>query len=238
MQSIFRFICLIFLFTSPMLFAQIKVAVASNFTQTLKEIAHLYEIKTGEQILISSASTGTLYNQIMQGAPFDLFLSADSDRAVKIENSRFAVSGSVFTYARGQLAFWYPHNETVNQTDLMNLKDRLAIANPKLAPYGLAAKQVLSNLQLWDRISVVKGSNIAQAYQFIDSGSVKAGLVAYSLLLQNKQSHFYLLSVDLYQPILQQGVLLNSKNINQTQQFINFLQSSSMQQLIQSKGYL
>lgn len=238
MKLILRCACLLLLISNNMLFAQVKVAVASNFTHTLKEIAQLYEIKTGEKILISSASTGTLYNQIIQGAPFDLFLSADSDRAEKIENSQFAVSGSRFTYATGQLAFWQPDSDTVNESSLKHFNGRLSIANPKLAPYGLAAKQALIKLQLWDSISAVKGSNIAQAYQFIDTGSAKAGLVAYSLLLQNNQTQFYLLSADLYQPILQQGVQLNSKNALQTKQFIDFLQSPSIQKLIQSKGYL
>lgn len=230
--------CLLSFFCSHGLFAQIKVAVASNFTQTLKEIAYSYETETGGKVLISSASTGILYNQIIHGAPFDLFLSADSERAKKVEESQFAVKGSRFTYATGQLAFWQPNAKMVNASSIEKFESRLSIANPKLAPYGLAAKQALVNLNLWHKMKIVKGTNIAQAYQFIDTGSAEAGLVAYSLLLQNNQSNFYLISHQLYQPILQQGVMLDTENSLQTQQFINFLQSPSIKKLIQSKGYL
>lgn len=229
---------LLFLMNSNMLHAAVKVAVASNFTQTLTEIAHLYETQTGQKVLISSASTGTLYNQIMHGAPFDLFLSADSERAEKLENSSFAINGSRFTYAIGQLAYWQPNSKVVTESSLRNFKGRLSIANPKLAPYGLAAKQALIKLKLWVSMSVVQGTNIAQAYQFVDTRSAKAGLVAYSLLLQNEQKDFYLLSPEYYEPIRQQGVQLDTNNISQTKQFIDYLKSPEIQKFIQSKGYL
>ncbi|WP_354625718.1 molybdate ABC transporter substrate-binding protein [Psychromonas sp. MME2] len=217
--------------------AQIKVAVASNFKATLSAIIDQYQQETGNEVVASSASTGTLYNQIVHGAPFDIFLSADSIHAEKIEQSKFALKGSRFTYAQGLLAFWQPRNVSVNLQSLGDFKGRLAIANPKLAPYGLAAKQSLEHFNLWNKLNYVKGTNIAQAYQFIESGSVQGGLVAYSLLVQENQSNYYLIPAHLYDPIVQQGVLMNTKNQVQAAQFINYLQSKPIQAFIQTQGY-
>lgn len=226
------------LITSSYSYSAIKVAVASNFKTTLTEIAHNYEQQTGHKVLISSASTGILYNQIQHGAPFDLFLSADSERALLIEDSLKGVKGTRFTYAQGILAFWMPHNTNVNQQSLQNYQGRLAIANPKLAPYGLASQETLQQLALWQQFSYVQGANISQAYQFIDSGNIEAGLVAYSLLLQNNETNYFLIASELHQPILQQGVLLaGSKKASEVQTFIDYLTSESVQSLIRAKGY-
>ncbi|WP_232279358.1 molybdate ABC transporter substrate-binding protein [Psychromonas ingrahamii] len=220
--------------------ASIKVAVASNFKTTLIEIAALYEIETGQKILISSASTGILYHQIQQGAPFDLFLSADLKRAKLTEDSNKGVSGSRFTYAQGRIAFWAPkHADFVNADTLQKFKGRIAIANPKLAPYGLATEQTLNNLNLLQQFSYVQGANISQTYQFIDSGNVKAGFVAYSLLLEHQGRNFFLIPTSYHQPILQQGVLLTgSKKSLEVYNFMDYLTSTTIQRLIRSKGYL
>ncbi len=232
-------ISLVTLLTTFSVDAAIKVAVASNFKHTLSEIAKLYKQQTGEVILISSASTGTLYNQIKHGAPFDLFLSADSARAKLIEDAKQGEDGSRFTYAQGKLAFWCPEHADASQKTLLNYNGRLAIANPKLAPYGLAAKQTLAHLDLWDKFSYIQGANVSQTYQFIDSGNVDAGFVAYSLLLQNNASSYYLIPGELYQPILQQGVLLtNATDKTKVQAFINYLKSDTVKALIRDKGYL
>jgi molybdate transport system substrate-binding protein len=220
--------------------AGIKVAVASNFKTTLIEIAALYEIQTGQKILISSASTGILYHQIQQGAPFDLFLSADLKRAKLTEDSDKGVSGSRFTYAQGRIAFWVPqHTGVVNVDTLKKFKGRIAIANPNLAPYGLATEQALNNLNLLQQFSYVQGANISQTYQFIDSGNVKAGFVAYSLLLEHQGLNFFLIPTSYHQPILQQGVLLSSsKKRLEVHDFMAYLTSTAIQRLIRSKGYL
>ncbi|PKH04373.1 molybdate ABC transporter substrate-binding protein [Psychromonas sp. MB-3u-54] len=220
--------------------ASIKVAVASNFKTTLIEIAALYERETGQKILISSASTGILYHQIQQGAPFDLFLSADLKRAKLTEDSNKGVSGSRFTYAQGRIAFWAPqYKGPVNARTLQKIKGRIAIANPNLAPYGLAAEQTLNHLNLSKQFSYVQGANINQTYQFIDSGNVKAGIVAYSLLLAHQGLNFFLIPTSYYQPILQQGVLLSgSKKRAEATDFIAYLTSTAIQRLIRAKGYL
>ncbi len=230
--------CFVLLFSQQSL-AAIKVAVASNFKSTLSAIATKYENETGLKVIISSASTGILYNQIKYGAPFDLFLSADSERAELIEQSKQGIAGSRFTYAEGRLVFWYPLSSDVKQNTLASYKGRLAIANPKLAPYGLAAKQTLTKLGVWKKISYIKGANVAQTYQFIDTGNIKAGLVAYSLILQNSAENYHLIDNQLHQPILQQGVLLsNSKHKQLTEKFMAYLQSSQIKQFIRSQGYL
>ena len=222
--------------------APIKVAVASNFKNSLTEIAANYALQSGQKIIISSASTGTLYNQIRHGAPFDLFLSADKKRAQLIEQSGLGVKGSRFTYAQGQLAFWAPKEAKVDLTTLKQYSGRFAIANPRLAPYGLAAEQALKALHLWRRFSYVQGTNISQTYQFIESGNVEAGLVAYAQLLQNQQlkaEQYYLLPAQLHQAIVQQGVLLAAtKQPEKVQQFIDYLLSDETQALLSEKGYL
>ena len=235
-----RFVALLLVIITLPASASLKIAVASNFRVTLNEIVRLYEQQSDQKILISSGSTGILYNQITHGAPFDLFLSADEERAELIEQSNLGISGSRFTYARGKLAFWLPGSESkVNKKSLIDFEGRVAIANPKLAPYGLATKQSLQTFKLWDKFSYIKGNNIAQAYQFIDSGNISAGFVAHTLLLQNKESQYYLLPIDSYQPILQQGVMLSgSKNRQALQKFVDFLQSEPIQNLIRNKGYL
>lgn len=231
---------LISLFILPSASATLNIAVASNFKVTLATIVDDYSRISNQKILISSASTGTLYRQIMLGAPFDLFLSADSKRAKLIENSKQGILGSRFTYAQGRLAFWVPKQKgEVDKQTLQNFNGRVAIADPKLAPYGKAAEETLRTLDLWSKLSYVKGTNIAQTYQFIDSGNVNAGFVALALLLQNNKSQYYVLDQKYYRPILQQGVLLNHcDNKQEMQKFITFLTSDKIQALIRTHGYL
>lgn len=232
-------IVLLVFFTLPVN-AALKVAVASNFKVTLEKIVSLYQQQYDQEIVISSASTGTLYNQIKHGAPFDLFLAADSKRALLIEQSPLGIEGSRFTYAQGRLAFWYPHSEShVDKSNLMHFNGRVAIANPKLAPYGLAAKQALQTLQLWSKLSYIQGNNIVQTYLFIETGNIKAGFVAYASLVQKGEKNYYLLPLDSYQPILQQAVMLTkSKDKVALQHFVDFLKSDPIVKLIQTKGYL
>ena len=237
-----KLVCIFCLLMLPtfMVTAQIKVAVASNFKTTLIEVAKIYKVETGNTVLISSASTGTLFNQIKYGAPFDLFLSADSERAKLIEESKSGISGSRFTYAKGQLAFWVPKSKTqVSEISLKHYSDKLAIANPKLAPYGLATQQVLNHMNLWNKNKYIQGANIAQTYQFIDSGNINAGFVAYVLIKNRPVEQYYLISDTLHDPIKQQGVILaKTKQLDQTKEFVIFLKSAKIQQFIQQKGYL
>ncbi len=230
----------VFLLLSFAANASIKIAVASNFKITLDDISKKYKKQTGKTVIISSASTGILFNQIKHGAPFDLFLSADSKRAKLIENSVQGVMGSRFTYAKGRLAFWQPKSRVqVTVKSLYHYKGKLVMANPKLSPYGLASKQALMSMKLWQKNQYIQGENIIQTYQFIDSGNIKAGFVAYVLIKQLPKKQYYLVSPNLYKPIEQQGVILaKSKSLDDTKQFVNFLISTKIQQFIKKKGYL
>jgi len=218
----------------------IKIAVASNFKTTLQVIAEQYQKDSGNKVIISSASTGILFNQISHGAPFDLFLSADSKRAELLESSNQGVAGSRFTYAQGKIAFWVNgSDQQVTKSTLLNYNERLAIANPKLAPYGLAAQQTLHTLNLWKKTRYVQGANASQTFQFIDTNNVKAGLVALALLQTKNSRDYYVIPEQYHQAIKQQGVIVaHSKDKQATQNFVVYLQSKKIKQLISSRGYL
>ena len=162
----------------------ITVAVASNFTTTLHDLAARFEADSGQSVRISSASTGVLYAQITNGAPFDVLLAADTERPRLLEASCHGAAGSRFTYAIGSLVLWSrdPAFTGVScRAQLENLDDRrLAIANPDTAPYGAAARETLMGLHLWDRVQpqLVVGRNIAQSLQFVASGNASLGFIA------------------------------------------------------------
>jgi len=151
--------------------APVRVAVASNFIETLKVIAERFERETGHRVIISSGSTGKHYAQIINGAPFDLFFAADRESPALLEVQGYALPDSRFTYALGKLILWSPQPGYIDAEGKLLESDeveRLAIANPKLAPYGRAAQQVLQARGLWEDYQrrLVRGENIGQTFQF------------------------------------------------------------------------
>ena len=241
MKKILCFIIL-FLICSQNTFAEgIKVAVASNFAVTIKKIVKVYEESSGNKVSIILGSTGKLYAQIKHGAPFDIFLAADTLRPQLLEKENIAVDESRFTYAMGQLVLWYPGKSldpfSIDELRKLNF-DKLSIANPKLAPYGRAAKQVLDHIGIFDKIKyrTVRGENIGQAYQYIESGNAQMGFVSLAHVIdrQNTNSYWKVPS-EYYSPIKQQAVLLNSKN--ETIEFYDFLKSETSKKIIQKFGY-
>ena len=172
---------------------ELKVAVASNFYPTMKVIAKLYELKTAgssghHKVILIPGSSGKHYAQIMNGAPFDIFFSADIERARLLEQEGIVVAGTRFTYALGKLILWSSIDNYVDSKgEVLNKKDfrYLAIANPKLAPYGKSAEEALRSLKLWTNLKerLVQGENIAQTFQFVSSGNAKLGFVAYSQIM-------------------------------------------------------
>jgi molybdate transport system substrate-binding protein len=169
--------------------AEIRIAVASNFRPAMEVIARQFAARTGHEVTLIFGSTGRQYAQIRHGAPFDAFFAADSQRPKQLEKDGAAVQGTRFTYAVGKLVLWSPVAGYVNASgDVLKAGDfkHLAIASPELAPYGLAAQQVLQASGLWESLSsrLVRGENIAQAFQFVDSGSAELGFVAYSQISQ------------------------------------------------------
>lgn len=220
----------------------ITVAVATNFKSVISELKPQFSEQTGIQLRISSASTGVLYNQIRQGAPFDVFLSADSERPKQLEQQRLIVDGSRQTYALGLLALVSNDQTLVANAGLLRQwQGRLAIANPRIAPYGLAAQQALTKLNRWPwqpskQSNLVRGNSVAQTYQFFHSGNVKLALVAYAQV--KDADNFWLVPRDWYRPIEQQLVTLKaSKNLKAATAFVTWLMHSAQQQQIVIAGY-
>ncbi len=221
----------------------IQVAVASNFAPVIKKIVQQFEAKTAHTVTLIFGSTGRHYAQIKQGAPFDIYFSADSKRPKRLEQEGIAIAGSRFTYAIGKLVLWSPNPNLINGTsEVLGQRafTHIALANPKLAPYGLAAKQVLDKLALWStlRKKMVRGENIGQTFQFINSGNVTLGFVAYAqikTLGSPIHGSVWYIPQSLYQPIRQQAVLLNNKEA--AREFLRFIKSIEIQQLIEGFGY-
>src|SRR3984957_14459661 len=160
---------------TPVLAEEITVAVAANFTEPAKKIAAAYEKASGDKVTLSFGSSGQFYTQIANGAPFEVFLSADAERPTKAEQAGLAVAGTRFTYAVGRLVLWSPTAGLVDNRGAV-LKgsgfSKLAIADPAAAPYGLAAIQTLKTLNIYDQVKpkIVQGSSIAQAFEFVKTG--------------------------------------------------------------------
>jgi molybdate transport system substrate-binding protein len=222
---------------------EIRVAVASNFATAMKALTVEFEKTTAHHVVLSFGSTGKHYAQIKNGAPFDVFLAADAARPALLEEQDIALIGSRTTYARGKLVLWTskPDVNDLKET-LLNSQDirHLALANPKLSPYGLGAKQVMVKLDIWPKLQtkLVRGENIAQTFQFVHSGNAELGFVAYSQAVNPKRSvqgSFWIPPQSLYSPIDQQAVLLNDKQASKD--FLRFLEGSLARQIIQNYGY-
>lgn len=224
----------------------IHIAVASNFTHTMKALIIEFEQTFPHKIKASYGSSGKIYAQIKHGAPFELFFSADQSKPLALYNEGLTHS-KPFTYALGGLALW-SNNKHFNDKNLESVLlsgefNKLAIANPKLAPYGIAAIEVLENLNLVEatRKKWVKGENIAQTYQFVRTENADLGFVALSQMFS--QSFYWKVPSHLYQPIRQDAVLLKHKsekdgiNNRAALDFIQFLNSPKSQAIIQSYGY-
>ncbi len=226
---------------------EVIVAVATNFLLPARKIAADFEENTGHSIVLVAGATGKLATQILAGAPFDIFLAADQARPELLAEKHAAVPGSRFTYATGTLVLWsrdtLPLTGTAVQTlDTMQIS-RLAMANPKLAPYGLAAQQTLDRLGLLTDLSdrIVYGENIGQTFAMAASGNVTAGLVAKSQvsgLPDDQQGHWIDIPEQLHEPILQDGVLVMRAEGNAVaRKFLSFMKSDKVAGIINRFGY-
>jgi molybdate transport system substrate-binding protein len=175
----------------PILSSPLQVAVAANFAKPLRNIANDYFKKSGQEVSVTVSSSGTLFAQLTHGAQFDVFLSADTARPNALVEAGRVNAEDVHVYAKGRLAFLSSNTtaSTPNFTAASLAGKKLAIANPKLAPYGNAAKQYLVNTNQWNIVSphIVMGKNVLQTYQFFTTGNADYALVAYSLTLTDKQ---------------------------------------------------
>lgn len=225
---------------------ELKVAVAANFAQTLKEISTVFEKDTGHKLAITQGSTGKLYAQISQGAPFEVFLSADDETPEKLITEGKAISGTRFTYAIGRLALWSPRPDLVDEGGQVLKTDKfrfLAIANARVAPYGRAAVQVMQKLGVLASIEprVVQGESITQTFQFVSTGNAQLGFVALSQISENgkiKSGSAWIVPENLHEQLRQDAVLLNpGKDSPAASALLNFLKSDKAKKIIASHGY-
>ncbi|KLN60538.1 hypothetical protein WH96_12600 [Kiloniella spongiae] len=235
---------------SSALAEKVNIAVAANFTATAKKLAQDFKKTTGHDAVLSFGSTGKLYAQILNGAPFDVFLSADRERPRKLEEEGRSVLTSRFTYAYGQIALWSRDdkffngnklsNEDVVKLVMGNRVTRFAVANPKTAPYGLAAEQYLKKLGVYSHLQgkTVYGENIAQTYQFAYTGNAELAVVAYAQILGNSLGQHWLISQQDYAPLGQDAVLLKRGQSSEAAlAFMNYLQSRDAAVIIKKFGY-
>lgn len=221
----------------------VDVAVAANFIGVQKELASRFTGATGIQIRTSVGSTGQLYAQISNGAPFDIFLAADTVRPVRLEQAGLTVAGTRFVYAWGRLVLYGPGLDSVRAggEDLRTGDyEHVAIANPRTAPYGAAAEQVLARLGLTRRVSprLVIAENVAQAYQFVASGSAELGFVALSQVIHAPARAYWIVPASDHEPIRQDAVLLKHGADNPgARRYLAFLRSTAARNLIHSFGY-
>ena len=222
---------------------EILIAVASNFKNPIAEIARKFEENSNHKVTLIYGSTGRHYAQIKNGAPFDAFFSADSKRPELLEKEGLIIPGSRFTYAFGKVVLWSPKDNLIDQKGNVLSHGRfqhIAMANPKLAPYGRAAYEVLERKGLWDALKtkVVRGENIGQTFQFVKSANAQLGFVAYSQLKQMNDTvagTYWDIPQSLYSQITQQAVQL--KNNEATRDFINSMKSASSHSIIHRFGY-
>jgi molybdate transport system substrate-binding protein len=219
------------------------VAVAGNFAAPQAQLANRFESATGVRIETSIGSTGQLYAQIVNGAPFDVFLAADTVRPSRLEEEDLAVRGSRFTYAVGRLALYAPSWDSVRSADheLRNRDIRhLAIANPHTAPYGAAAIEVLQRLELENDYTerIVRGENVGQAFQFVESGAADAGFIALSQVFGRDPRVYQLVPAELHKPIRQDAVLLLYGQTNlHALEYLEFLRGEEGGRVITEFGY-
>lgn len=220
--------------SATVLAEDVRVAVAANFTAPVKELAPLYEKATGDKLVLSFGATGAFYAQIKNGAPFDILLAADAKTPAKAVKEGYGVEGSTFTYAIGKLVLWSADPKLVKDEKSLDSADlkKLAVADPKLAPYGEAAYQTMEALGKFSQLEpkFVIGGNIGKTFQFVKSENAQAGFVALSQCFKNgafTSGSGWVVPQKYYKPILQDAVLLkSSSNKEAAQRFLNYLKTS------------
>lgn len=225
---------------------EVQVAVAANFTAPIQAIAADFEKDTGHKLVAAYGATGQFYTQIKNGAPFEVFLSADDTTPEKLEREGDTVKGSRFTYAVGTLALWSAKDgyvDTKGEVLKKNEYQHLSIANPKTAPYGLAATQVLEKLKLTEatKTKIVEGQNITQAYQFVSTGNAELGFVALSQIYKEGKvtsGSAWIVPASLHGPIKQDAVILSKGKDNAAAKaLVEYLKGPKAAAVIKSYGY-
>ena len=228
---------------APACAAEVQVAVAANFARPAQEIAAAFEARTHDHLALSFGSSGQFYTQIAHGAPFEVFLSADSERPAQAEKEGLAVPRTRFTYAIGRLVLF---SRTAGLVDgrgavLRSARfQKLALADPALAPYGAAAVQTMTRLGVYDRLKpkLVTGTSINQAFQFVQSGAAELGFVAQSQVIGEAAGSRWLVPQSDHAPIEQQAVLLKAGEADPAARaFLAFLKGPQARKVIGRFGY-
>ena len=223
-----------------------QVAVAANFNAPMQQIAGEFERDTGHKARLASGATGKFFTQIANGAPFEVFLSADDETPARLEKEGLAVAGSRFTYAIGRLALWSADAKWVDDQGAILKSDRfrhLAIANPKTAPYGAAALEVIDQLGLLASLKprFVQGENIGQAHQFAATGNAELGFVALSQIWKDGKltgGSAWIVPNTMHSAIRQDAVLLNpGRNNPAAQALLDYLKGDKARRIIKTYGY-
>lgn len=225
---------------------EVRAAVASNFAAPMERIAVLFEKDSGHKVKVSLGSSGKLYSQIKGGAPFDVLLAADEAIPKQLLQENLAVAGSRFVYATGRLALWSAQPGYVDEkAAVLNNGNfnKLAIADPKLAPYGMAAKETLERLVMWNAMQrkLVKGENITQTYQFVATENSELGFIALSQIMRDGKvtsGSWWLVPSEMHKPIRQSAVLLTgAKDVAAAKDFLAFLKSDRAIKVMHGFGY-
>ncbi len=224
---------------------ELTAAVAANFVPPFREIALEFEQTTGHHVQVAAGSSGNFYSQIKNGAPFDVFFSADNERPKLLEDEGLGVKDTRFTYAIGRLVLWSPNADLVKGEETLRSKHvrRLAIANPKTAPYGVAAMQTMQKLKLWENLQphIVMGESLGQTIGFIESGNAELGFLALSQVMDPKikgKGSRWDVPSHLHEPIRQDVILLTKGKDNQAAKaFMEFIGGPQAKTIIERYGY-
>jgi molybdate transport system substrate-binding protein len=241
-----KFALLVALSSTAVLAEEVQVAVAANFAAPMKQIAADFEKATGHKAVLAFGATGKFYAQIRNGAPFEILLSADDETPSKLAGEGAAIAASQFTYAKGKLVLWSAKPAIVDaQGEVLKRGgfDHLALANPRLAPYGAAAFEAMKELGVHDGLAgkFVTAENIGQTYQFVKSGNALLGFVALSQVSKDNritEGSAWVVPANLYQPIKQDAIVLNAgKGKPAPEALMKFLQGDKAKAVIRSYGY-
>ena len=226
--------------------ADVLVAVAANFTAPAKELAPIFEKQTGHKLVLSFGGTGMFYGQIKNGADFDVLLAADAKTPKKAIEEGYAVAGTSFTYAVGKLVLWSSDAQKITDAEALLKKgdfNKCAVANPKLAPYGLAAYEALKAMGIFEKVQpkFVEGDNIGKTFNFVKTGNAEVGFVALSQVSKDGKltsGSGWVVPEKYYNPIRQDAVLLkNGKNAEAAKEFLQFLQGAEAARIKEAYGY-
>jgi molybdate transport system substrate-binding protein len=225
---------------------EVNAAVAANFTAPMQQIAVLFEKESGNTVKLSFGSSGKFYSQIKEGAPFDVFFAADEKNPKLLEEEGLAIKDTRFVYALGKLVLWSAKLGFVDDKGAVLGKgsyNKIAYADPKLAPYGMAAQETLQKMNLWDKVQskLVTGESINQTYQFAASGNADLAFIALSQITKDgkvTEGSWWMVPAEMYSPIKQAAIQLTAaKDKAAAQAFLKFLKSEKAVAIIRSFGY-